>query len=41
LGDAAGALEAGMQGQARIYPGWQPLARRVYRLAIKTFNFDF
>jgi putative peptide zinc metalloprotease protein len=40
-GDAAGALEAGMQGQARIYPGWQPLARRVYRMVIKTFNFDF
>jgi putative peptide zinc metalloprotease protein len=40
LGELAGALEAGMQGQARIYPGWQPLARRLYRFFNKTFHFD-
>jgi putative peptide zinc metalloprotease protein len=40
LSDAPGALAAGMQGQARIYPGWQPLWQRVYRYCAKTFHFD-
>jgi putative peptide zinc metalloprotease protein len=40
LGDVAGALEAGMQGQARIYPGWQPLWQRLWRFWSKTFHFD-
>jgi hypothetical protein len=29
-----------MQGQARIYTGWQPLGRRLYRFVSKTFHFD-
>jgi putative peptide zinc metalloprotease protein len=40
LGDAAGTLQVGMQGQARIYTGWQPLGRRIYRFIAKTFHFD-
>jgi len=40
LGDSAGRLQVGMQGQARIYTGWQPLGRRLYRFMAKTFNFD-
>jgi putative peptide zinc metalloprotease protein len=40
LGNSAGRLQVGMQGQARIYTGWQPLGRRMYRFLAKTFNFD-
>jgi putative peptide zinc metalloprotease protein len=40
LGDSAGRVQVGMQGQARIYTGWQPLGRRLYRFVTKTFNFD-
>jgi hypothetical protein len=38
--DFGGTLQAGMQGQARIYTGWQPLFRRIYRYCAKTFHFD-
>jgi putative peptide zinc metalloprotease protein len=40
LGDSAGRLQIGMQGQARIYTGWQPLGRRLFRFVSKTFHFD-
>jgi putative peptide zinc metalloprotease protein len=40
LVDIPGQLQAGMQGQARIYTDWQTLARRTYRYAAKTFHFD-
>jgi len=40
LTDAPGKLQTGMQGQARIYTGWQPLGRRLYRYCAKTFHFD-
>jgi len=40
LVDVPGMLEAGMQGQARIYTKWQTLARRAYRYCAKTFHFD-
>jgi putative peptide zinc metalloprotease protein len=40
LGTETGELQAGMQGQARIYTGWQPLGRRLYRYLAKTFHFD-
>jgi putative peptide zinc metalloprotease protein len=40
LTDLPNELQAGMQGQARIYTGWQPLAQRFYRYAVKTFHFD-
>jgi putative peptide zinc metalloprotease protein len=33
-------LQTGLQGQARIYTGWQPLGRRIYRYCAKTFHFD-
>jgi putative peptide zinc metalloprotease protein len=40
LSDLPGDMQAGMQGQARIYTGWQPLAKRFYRYCAKTFHFD-
>lgn len=40
LGAAAGSIQVGMQGQARIYTGWQPISERVYRYVAKTFHFD-
>jgi putative peptide zinc metalloprotease protein len=40
LGAAAGSVQVGMQGQARIYTGWQSIASRVYRYVAKTFHFD-
>lgn len=40
LGTDIGALQVGMQGQGRIYTGWQPLGRRLYRYLTKTFHFD-
>jgi putative peptide zinc metalloprotease protein len=38
--DSDGNLQAGMQGQARIYTNWQTVASRVYRYCAKTFHFD-
>jgi hypothetical protein len=29
-----------MQGQARVYTGWQSLGWRLYRYLAKTFHFD-
>ena len=40
LADKLGEAQVGMQGQARIYTGWQPLGRRIYRYVTKTFHFD-
>lgn len=40
LSDKLGNVQVGMQGQARIYTGWQPLGRRIYRYVTKTFHFD-
>ena len=40
LTDLPSTMEAGMQGQARIYTDWQTLARRFYRYCAKTFHFD-
>jgi putative peptide zinc metalloprotease protein len=40
LADKLGNVQVGMQGQARIYTGWQPLGRRIYRYVTKTFHFD-
>jgi putative peptide zinc metalloprotease protein len=40
LSDAPGTLLAGLQGQALIYTGWQPVWQRVYRYCAKTFHFD-
>jgi len=40
LADKLGSVQVGMQGQARIYTGWQPLGRRIYRYVTKTFHFD-
>jgi putative peptide zinc metalloprotease protein len=40
LPELGGTVQVGMQGQARIYTGWQPLGRRLYRFVAKTFHFD-
>jgi len=40
ISDFGGTLQAGMQGQARIYTGWQSIFRRAYRYCAKTFHFD-
>jgi putative peptide zinc metalloprotease protein len=40
LTDVPSALEAGMQGQARIYTGWQTVFSRFSRYVAKTFHFD-
>jgi putative peptide zinc metalloprotease protein len=38
--DVDDSLQAGMQGQARIYTGWQTIFGRVSRYVAKTFHFD-
>jgi putative peptide zinc metalloprotease protein len=40
LGDVTGIAQVGLQGQARIYTGWQSIRERVYRAFTKTFHFD-
>ena len=40
LGDVTGIAEVGLQGQARIYTGWQSIRQRLYRAFTKTFHFD-
>jgi putative peptide zinc metalloprotease protein len=40
LTDVPSTLQAGMQGQARIYTGWQTLFSRASRYVAKTFHFD-
>ncbi len=38
--NVASELETGMQGQARIYTGWQTVFSRASRYVAKTFHFD-
>ena len=33
-------LQLGMRGKAKLYTGWQPLGRRLYRLLTRTFHFS-
>jgi len=40
LMDMPSELQAGMQGQARIYTGWQTIFNRTSRYIAKTFHFD-
>ena len=40
LGNTAGSIQVGLQGQARIYTKWQTLASRLFRYVAKTFHFD-
>jgi putative peptide zinc metalloprotease protein len=40
LANKLGSVQVGLQGQARIFTGWQPLGRRIYRYVTKTFHFD-
>ena len=41
LGNADDLLRVGLTGQARVYTGWQPLGRRMYRYLARTFRFDW
>jgi putative peptide zinc metalloprotease protein len=40
LNEAVTAAQVGMQGQARVYTGWQSVRSRLYRYLAKTFHFD-
>ena len=40
LNDQQGSLRMGMRGRAKIYTGWQPLGRRLYRYLARTFHFE-
>lgn len=33
-------IQLGMRGKAKLYTGWQPLGRRLYRMITKTFHFE-
>ncbi len=35
------ASQLGMRGKAKLYTGWQPLGRRVFRFVTRTFHFEF
>ncbi len=35
-----GSLQLGMRGKAKLYTGWQPLGRRLYRVLTRTFHFS-
>ncbi|MDA1049281.1 MAG: biotin/lipoyl-binding protein [Planctomycetota bacterium] len=41
MGNSDDLLRVGLTGQARIYTGWQPLGRRMYRYLARTFRFDW
>ena len=41
LDNRDGLLRVGLTGQARVYSGWQPLGRRLYRYLARTFRFDW
>ncbi len=40
LPPTGGDSQLGMRGKARIYTGWQPLGRRLYRFVARTFHFE-
>ena len=40
LHDTAGIAQVGLQGQARVYTGWQSVRSRLSRYVAKTFHFD-
>jgi putative peptide zinc metalloprotease protein len=40
LPDTQGNLQLGMRGKAKLYTGWQPLSRRLYRFVKRTFHFE-
>jgi len=41
LDNVDGTLRVGLTGSAKVYTGWQPLWRRLYRYLARTFNFDW
>jgi putative peptide zinc metalloprotease protein len=40
LPDVGSELQLGMRGKAKLYTGWQPLGRRLYRFLTRTFHFE-
>ncbi|MHB8968960.1 MAG: hemolysin D [Pirellulaceae bacterium] len=40
LPEVGGELQLGMRGKAKLYTGWQPLSRRLYRFLTRTFHFE-
>jgi hypothetical protein len=40
LPDVGAELQLGMRGKAKLYTGWQPLSRRLYRFLTRTFHFE-
>ena len=40
LPNTGGAVQLGMRGKAKLYTGWQPLGRRLYRFITRTFHFE-
>jgi putative peptide zinc metalloprotease protein len=40
LPDPGSELQLGMRGKAKLYTGWQPLGRRLYRFLTRTFHFE-
>ncbi len=40
IDDKEGLLTIGMRGNAKVYTGWQPLGRSLWRYVARTFNFD-
>jgi putative peptide zinc metalloprotease protein len=40
LPDVGAELQLGMRGKAKLYTGWQPLGRRLYRFLTRTFHFE-
>ena len=39
LDNSDSSLFVGLRGQARIYPGWQSLGKRIMRYVLRTFHF--
>jgi len=40
LPEVGSELQLGMRGKAKLYTGWQPLSRRLYRFLTRTFHFE-
>ncbi|MHB0955703.1 MAG: hemolysin D [Pirellulaceae bacterium] len=40
LPEVGSELQLGMRGKAKLYTGWQPLGRRLYRFLTRTFHFE-
>ena len=41
LENSSDTLRVGLTGKGKIYTGWQPIGRRLYRYLARTFHFDW